>query len=203
MAVKRGALLVLEGVDGCGKSTQLERVARALREAGHDVVATAEPTAGVWGRRIRAMARSGEPVAAEEELRWFVEDRREHVAEVVSPALAAGRIVLSDRYYLSTVAYQGARGLDWRRILADSEAEFPLPDLVLLLDLAPAAGLERVRARGAALESVLENATRLARVAEIFAALDLPYLERVPAEGEPDEVQAALLAALRRRLGLP
>ena len=99
-----GRLIVFEGLDGCGKSTQIEHLARALREAGGDALVTCEPTDGAWGRRLREMARGSEPVAAEEEMRWFVEDRREHVAQVLAPALEAGRIVLTDRYYLSSVA---------------------------------------------------------------------------------------------------
>ncbi len=198
-----GLLVAFEGIDGCGKSTQVARLARTLRAAGCDLVVTAEPTAGSWGRRIRDMARSGERVTAEQELRWFFADRREHVAEVVAPALAAGRVVLTDRYYLSTVAYQGARGLDWRRILADSEAEFPPPDLVLLLEIDPALGLERVHGRGQGFESVFEDADRLARVAEIFSALSLSCIERIPAAGSPDEVEARVRAAVERRLAIP
>jgi dTMP kinase len=200
--VNGGRLLVFEGLDGCGKSTQIERLARALREAGGDVLLTQEPTDGPWGRRLREMARGGEPVAAEEELRWFVEDRREHVAQILAPALEAGRIVLTDRYYLSSVAYQGARGLDWRRILEASEAEFPRPDLVLLLEIEPETGLARVRARGDALETVFERRDFLERVAEIFRAVERAYIERVPAGGTPEQVHAAVRARVAARLGL-
>jgi len=136
--VNDGRLVAFEGIDGAGKSTQLARLAAALRAQGRSVVETREPTDGPWGRRIRAMARAGERVAPAEELRWFVEDRREHVAQVIRPAIAAGAVVLTDRYFLSTVAYQGARGLDPERLLAEAEAEFPLPDLALVLDVDPA-----------------------------------------------------------------
>lgn len=197
-----GRLVVFEGLDGCGKTTQLRRLAERLRAAGHDPLVTREPTDGVWGRRIREMARSGNTVDPDEELRWFVEDRREHAAEELRPALAAGRLVLCDRYFLSTVAYQGARGLDWRRILAESEAEFPLPDLVLLYEIAAKQALERVHARGAELETVFERADFLARVAGIFAAIDRPYLERIAAAGSPEEIEADGAAALARRLAL-
>jgi dTMP kinase len=148
LTVNRGVLVALEGLDGCGKSTQLPHLAAALAALGHDVVATREPSDGPIGQRIRAMARSGEPVAPAEELRWFQDDRREHVARVIGPALAAGRWVLTDRYFLSTVAYQGARGLDWREILAASEAEFPVPDAALIFELTVADGLARARGRG-------------------------------------------------------
>jgi len=200
--VNGGRLLVFEGLDGCGKSTQIANLARALHEAGGDVLVTCEPTDGAWGRRLREMARGSEPVAAEEELRWFVEDRREHVAQVLAPALEAGRIVLTDRYFLSTVAYQGARGLDWQRILEASEAEFPMPDLVLLLEIEPEAGLARVRARGEALDEVFERRDFLERVAEIFRAVERPYIERIAAEGAPEEVHAAVRARVEARLGL-
>jgi dTMP kinase len=200
--VKRGTLLALEGVDGCGKSTQVAELARALREAGRNVLATCEPTGSPTGARIRAMARSGTALPAEEELRWFVEDRRAHVRDTIGPALADGRVVVTDRYFLSTVAYQGARGLDWRRILAESEAEFPLPDLVLLLEVEVGVGLARARQRAGAAESVFERADLLERVAAIFAAVERPYLERIPAGGGVAEVHARVADRVRARLGL-
>jgi dTMP kinase len=200
--VKRGSLVVLEGLDGSGKTTQVAALAAALRAAGRDVVETREPTDGPIGRRIRAMAASGEHVAPEQELAWFLEDRREHVAAVVRPALAAGRVVVSDRYFLSTVAYQGARGLDWRAILADAEREFPLPDLALVLEIDPAAGLARARARGGRVEPVFETEAYLARVAAIFAAIERPWVERLDARGDAARVERAVRDAVRRRLGL-
>jgi dTMP kinase len=200
--VNRGRLLALEGLDGCGKSTQIGPLAEALRRAGHEVVTTREPTDGAHGRRIREMARSGERVAPEEELRWFVADRRQHVAQVVEPALAAGRVVLTDRYYLSSVAYQGARGLDWTAILADSEREFPAPDLALLFEIDPAAGLARVRARGNAIEHGFEHPEFLAQVAEIFGALACPYVERIDATCSVDAVSRAVRERVGERLAL-
>jgi dTMP kinase len=141
-------------------------------------------------------------VAPEEELRWFLEDRRQHVLEVIEPALGAGRIVLTDRYTLSTVAYQGARGLDWRAILEQSEAEFPVPELVVLLEIEPREGLARVRSRRGGLESVFEDDAFLAGVGRIFDALDRDYVERIPANGSPDEVERAVRACVAGRLSL-
>jgi dTMP kinase len=200
--VNRGTFVVFEGLDGSGKSTQLERLARALEAAGHTVTCTREPHDCPAGRRIRAMARSGERVAPGEERAWFEEQRREHVRDVIAPALARGAVVLCDRYFLSTVAYQGARGLDWRAILDESEAAFPLPDLVLLLEIDPAEGLARVGGRAGSAEPAFEEAGFLARVAEIFHAVERPYVERIDARGTPDAVEARVRAAVRRRLGL-
>jgi dTMP kinase len=170
--VNRGRLLAFEGLDGSGKSTQV------------------------------AMARSGEAIVPEQELRWFVEDRRAHVAEVIEPGLAAGRLIVTDRYYLSTVAYQGARGLDPGRLLGESEAEFPLPDLVLLLEIEPELGLQRVSGRGGVAETVFERRQFLELVGANFRALDRPYLARIDARGPEEVVHRAVLDCVRQRLGL-
>ena len=197
-----GRLVAFEGLDGSGKSTQLELLAARLRAVGCDVVTTREPTEFPSGQRIREMARSGEQLEPEEELRWFVEDRRVHVAEVITPALRAGQIVLTDRYYLSTVAYQGARGLDFEEILGDSEDAFPIPDLVLLLEIDPQIAFERVHARGSEIEGVFERREFLAKVASVFDALDCTYLERVPGDGELSQIEAIIAERIRLRLGL-
>jgi dTMP kinase len=194
--VKRGKLIVFEGLDGCGKSTQLRRAADALTARDLDIVVTREPTEGPWGRRIREMARSGQGVPPETELDWFFEDRREHMRDVVEPALAAGRLVLSDRSYISTVAYQGARGLDPEKILAESESEFVQPDLILLFEISAKQGLARVHERGGEGEPVFENLEFLERVAAIFETLDIEGLRRLDASRGEEEIALDVLEAL-------
>lgn len=201
--MKRGVLIVFEGLDGSGKSTQLRRAVEALRARGLEVVETREPTDGPWGRRIREMARSGELVPPETELAWFFEDRREHMREVVEPALATGKIVLSDRSYLSTVAYQGARGLDPRQILADSEAEFLAPDLVLLFEISPEVGLSRVAARGDRAEPAFEERGFQERVGALFDRLDVAGLTRIDAGRSVEAIEIDVLAAIDRCLSQP
>jgi dTMP kinase len=201
--VNAGSLLVFEGLDGSGKTTQRTRLAARLRAAGRDVLETAEPyDGGTWGPRIRTMARSGKTLPAAEELRWFLEQRREHVRERIAPALAAGRVVLCDRYFLSTAAYQGARGLDAEAILADGEREFPLPDLVLLLEMEAARALERVAARAGPREPVFERLEFLERVAANFQRLQRRYLVRIDADRGADAVEADVLDAVRQRTKL-
>ncbi|TMA32364.1 MAG: dTMP kinase [Deltaproteobacteria bacterium] len=202
MAVNRGRLIALEGLDGCGKTTQAARIAGALRARGREVVVTREPSDGPIGTKIRALARGAAPPDAERELALFTDDRREHVALVIEPALAAGRWVITDRYFLSTVAYQGARGLDWRAILANSEASFPAPDAALLFELPAAQGLARARARGGAPDLWFEHGEYLSRVAKIFAAIDRAYLARVDATGSAEAVTDRALGAIYARLGL-
>ena len=110
--------------------------------------------------------------------------------------------MLSDRYYLSTVAYQGARGFDPQALLAELEAEFPAPDLALIFEVDPAAGLARVRARGGIAEPAFEEAEFLARVAGVFRAIDRPYLARIDARGDVDAVARAVRTTLRERLAI-
>jgi dTMP kinase len=200
--VTRGSLIVFEGVDGSGKSTQLALLAGAIRATGREVLETREPYDCEWGRKIREMARSAHGVAPEQELEWFLEQRRAHVRDLVGPGLAAGQVVLSDRYFLSTVAYQGARGLDSGKLLADSEAEFPIPDLVLLLEIDPRRGLRRVAGRGGAREPAFEDRAFLERVAAILRSIDRDYIAHVAADGEIDEVHERVLSEVRARLAI-
>ena len=199
--MKRGILIVFEGIDGSGKSTQLRRAAATLRARGFDILETGEPTKGLWGRKIREMARTTDRVPRETELAWFIKDRRDHMRDLVEPALAAGRIVLCDRSYFSTVAYQGARGFDPAELLADSQAEFGRPALVLYFDIDPSEGLARVAARGGQAEPVFEELNYLERVAEIFRGLDVPELVRIDAARGEEAVAKDVMAEIERVVG--
>ncbi len=192
---RAGFLLVLEGIDGAGKSTLARSLAAWLRERGRTVVLDREPTDGPHGRALRESAKSGR-LPPEGELELFVKDRREHVANVIAPALARGDVVILDRYYFSNAAYQGARGLDPAAIIASNEAFAPVPDLVLLLDVDPAAGHTRIGARGSALDD-FEGAAYLADVRRIFLSLDRPFIRRIDAARSAAEVAADAIAVLQ------
>jgi len=193
---KQGMLVAFEGIDGTGKSTQIRLLAESLRGMGHDVQVTREPTDGPVGQRIRELYASRAEVSNEEELELFLADRRQHVAEVINPALAAGRIVLTDRYYLSTAAYQGAVGLDPAEIIERNEQFAPVPDLVLLLVVPPALGIKRIRTlRGESLNA-FEQEEGLKRVASIFDLLDRSYIRRIDASQSVEEVQRGVFAAV-------
>lgn len=192
--LQRGVLIALEGIDGTGKSTQAKRLAARIEAAGWPLVSTREPTGGEWGQRIRRMARRGRgEVAPEDELDWFLRDRMEDVERVIRPALRARKVVVADRYYFSTMAYQGALGLDPTRIREMNEALFPRPDLVLLLEADPSVGLGRIaRDHGRDAEAAFEEADYLSRVAALFKAFEDPAIRRVDASGSPDEVEARI-----------
>jgi dTMP kinase len=187
---RRGLLLAMEGIDGAGKTTQVRNLAALLEQAAVPLLTTKEPTGGPWGQKIRASAQSGRLPPAEE-LEAFLLDRREHVADVLQPALALGKVVLVDRYYFSTVAYQGARGLDPQELLAKN-AFAPEPDILVVLDVPPEVGLRRVRERGDVADH-FEREDELRKVREIFRGLELPYLHLV------DGTQEA--AAVTRQIG--
>jgi dTMP kinase len=143
--------LTVEGIEGCGKSTQARRLAEWL---GPEALLTVEPGGTALGRAIREMLLStGGHVTPVAELLLFCADRAQHVAEVIRPALDAGRVVISDRYTDSTLAYQGyGRGLSSELIRATSlHATGGLaPDLTILIDVPVNVGLSRVRRRSAA-----------------------------------------------------
>lgn len=158
-----GLLITMEGVEGSGKSTQIERLAARLRRAGVPVAVSKEPGGTVLGRSIRALLLephpSGETWAPKAELMLFYADRAQHVATFVGPMLEQGKVVLLDRFDDSTRAYQGAQGIS--DAVLDRMAEVVLgrlkPTLTLILDLDPAESLVRVKARNNADEGFRET----------------------------------------------
>ena len=149
----------MEGVDGAGKSTQLSALARYLTALGHDVCQTREPGGAPGAEEIRGLLVEGEPGrwSAEAELLLFTAARRDHVERTVAPALAAGRIVLCDRYVDSTRAYQGLNGLGPKVELLHREMIALDPDLTLILDLDPEMAQTRMQDRATSGEDRFER----------------------------------------------
>jgi dTMP kinase len=135
-----------------------------------------------------------------EELAWFLDDRREHVDQVIRPALAAGQVVITDRYYYSSVAYQGALGLDPAHILAANEAFAPRPDVVFIFTLAPELAVARLSQNPARQRQVSEGQDYLEQVAAIYASLTGPHIHRVDAASPPEVVHATLLGITLKAL---
>lgn len=140
----RGLLITIEGIDGAGKSTQVELLAEHLRTRGFDVVQLREPTDGPWGRKIKDLATKGRTISPKEECEWFLEDRKEDVEKNILPALNENKIVILDRYYYSTMAYQGALGLSMVAIKNVNEKFAPVPDMVIIIDISPSIALKRI-----------------------------------------------------------
>ena len=149
----RGYFITFEGPEGAGKSSQIQMLGEALRSAGREVVCTREPGGTPLAEEIREVVKghqSGETVHPVTELLLMEAARCQHVQEVIKPALQAGKVVLCDRFYDSTTAYQGGgRGLDREAIafLNRFACDGVVPDLTLLLDLPPERGFERTGER--------------------------------------------------------
>lgn len=146
-----GLFLTFEGIDGSGKSTQCKRLAEALRAAGHEVLLTREPGGSPGAEEIRRMVLEGDPDkwSAETEILLFTAARRDHMERTILPALAAGKVVICDRFADSTRMYQGLSRGDLRATV-DQLHHLMIgyePDLTLLIDMDPATGLLRAKGR--------------------------------------------------------
>lgn len=201
----RGGLITFEGVEGAGKTTQLRLLAEWLRARGRRVRETAEPDGTRLGEGLRALfttTPSPEPLA---EALLFAAARRQHVAEVIRPALAAGEIVLSDRFADATLAYQGyGRGVPLATIEALNQlaTEGLRPDLTLLLDLDVAAGLARLGGRALdPFEALgLDFHERVRKGYLELAAREPDRFVVIDAARRPEEIQAVIREAVERLL---
>ncbi|MFP5265487.1 MAG: dTMP kinase [Blastocatellia bacterium] len=200
-----GFFITLEGMDGCGKSTQLEMLAGALRGRGLDFVVTREPGGTPVGESVRELLVSDASlsITPAAELFLIAGARAQHVAELIKPALASGRTVISDRYTDSTVAFQGfGRGLDLS--LIDRMNRFATqgvtPDLTVIFDLAPELARTRLSARpvGGLLGALDEEALDFhARVREGYlwlAASEPSRVRVVDSSGTPEETHASVMS---------
>jgi len=213
-------LITIEGVEGSGKSTQIQLLEARLQKAGTAYVISKEPGGTSLGRELRflllAPHSSGEMWCPEAELLLFYADRAQHLATVVKPALKAGKVVVVDRFEDSTRAYQGAQGVHDSCMERLSEVVLAglRTDLTLVLDLDPEESLRRVQARNAALgqdfkETRFDNAALSfhRKVRDRFVAIAEKEPDRVsliPADRPPQEVEAAIwgkVAPLLRRRG--
>lgn len=179
----RGRFITLEGIDGAGKSTHLSWLLQYLRARGLDVVSTREPGGTALGESLRQIVLH-EPMHLETEALLMFAARREHIARVIDPALAAGQWVVSDRFTDATFAYQGGgRGLDRDKIAVLENWVHPglQPDLTLLFDLPPKLAMRRVAASGNAPDRFEQERE------QFFAGVREAYLDR--ARRDPDRIR--------------
>lgn len=216
---RRGKFITFEGLDGCGKSTQSERLAASLRANGLPVVVTREPGGTATGEKIRQLlldTRTSNltPMA---ELALMFASRVQHIEEIIKPALASGQIVLCDRFTDSSEAYQGGGRklgskpvLELHRVLCGDLK----PDLTILMDSDVGASVERARRRNQARsktdtsdENRFEQESRafFSRVHAAYMEISKREPERVfvvDARGTPDQTHAKILEIVRTKLAL-
>jgi dTMP kinase len=186
--------IVFEGIDGAGKSTQAKLLARRLADLGIPVLLTAEPSDGPVGQIIRSLTTRLE---AEEEARLFTEDRRDHVERVILPALAEGRTVICDRYVHSSVAYQGARGVDQAAILSAQSPFAPQPDVIFLLEIPADIALARIDSARRGRLSTFEVREDLEAVDAVYRSIADPVIRRIDGTNSLESIHSTIMACLR------
>ncbi len=180
-----GKFITFEGIDGSGKSTQLKMLADELRSQGVDIITTCEPGGTPLGRSLRAaFLETREAVSPMAELLSFAADRAQHVEQLIKPALAAGKIVISDRYADATAAYQGAgRGFTAEQIdqVIDLATGGLKPDITLFFDIPVDAALRRMNTRE---ESHTKKNRMDEETAEFYSRVRDAYLQIASRESD-------------------
>jgi dTMP kinase len=189
---ERGILIAVEGIDGAGKTTQVKKLKQSLRSAGESVVSSKEPTTGQWGSILRRSAQTGR-LSLPEELETFIKDRTEHVAQLIQPNLNAGAIVILDRYFYSTIAYQGARGADVNSVTEEMVSRFPVPDAVFVLDVDPVIGIHRIANDRGEEPNHFEDRSSLAEARVIFNQMRGENIFRVDGSMSIQEVRTKIM----------
>ena len=177
--MKKGIFICIEGLDGSGKTTHAYRLVRNLQKKGFDAVYTTEPSRGELGKFIRTSILQGKKrVPRVVEALLFAVDRVEHLEKMVKPALKEGKIVISDRCVYSSLAYQGAAGLDLEWIEEINRMALP-PDLALYIDVPPEVVVKRIRRK----KSVMERLETQRKVKDVY----MKYVKNgklVPVDGD-------------------
>ncbi len=199
--MSRPLFIVFEGIDGCGKSTQLNLLCERLAASGRSPMPTAEPTDSVTGKLLRAALSGNDPRTAAEMAALFTLDRIHHnrCENGIEKSLAKGFDVVCDRYYYSSLAYQGSlTDYEWVRRMNCDCPEIRRPDLCIFLDMSPKAALARIGSRGGATE-IYEKEESLtlfrATFMKVFGTLT-DNVAIINAEGTPAEVAARVWAAV-------
>ena len=187
---KKGVFICIEGLDASGKTTHAHRLVRNLRRERFDAVYTTEPSRGEIGRFIRTyILQRRRRVPSVVEALLFAVDRVDHVEKGIKPALEEGKIVVSDRYVYSSLAYQGAAGLDLRWIEEINRLALP-PDLAIYIDVPPEVVVKRIRRK----KSVMERLETQRRVREVYMKfVEKGKLVSVDGNRRKDEVAKDIL----------
>ncbi len=192
--------IVIEGIDGAGKSSLAKRLYQELKKDGFDCLLTFEPTKEKWGKQLRLSFTSKERLSPDEELNLFFKDRMDHLENVIIPGLKQGRIVICDRYYYSTAAYQGARGLDPEQILKESKKNALKPDICFLLLVDPKEGVRRIKEGRGEDTNNFEELDYLKKVSEIYNNMNEKEIICLDAKKSLDELVTEAKETIYKRL---
>lgn len=178
-----GFLIAVEGIDGAGKTTIAYYIRDILQKLGFKAEVLKEPSDSEYGKILKRWDR----LDPQKELELFILDRKEDVARNILPRLEKCVTVIMDRYYYSSVAYQGALGIDPEKILRINEEFAPKPDLTILLDISPEIAIERIKKTRTLTK--FEDIEYLRKVREIYLSLNSDEIRRVDASKSIEEVK--------------
>ena len=202
MILKKGFLIVFEGIDGSGKTTQARMLFETLRERGFDVILSREPTESIYGQKIKELAQGERAFTSpEDEYLLFINDRKFHVDNLIKPALNNRKIVILDRYYFSTIAYQGALGLDPEKIRSENALFAPEPDLIFIIDIQPGRGLNRIRDGRNESPNLFEQEESLGKVKDIFDSMGDACIVRIDGEKSIADIHRDVLETTGKIIG--
>ena len=203
--------IVFEGIDGAGKTTQIELLAQKLRDAGLDPYVTAEPTGMETGKAIRRVLSGAVPKTPTQVAAMFVQDRIDHnvdPTEGIEVLLTQGKAIICDRYYYSSLAYQGSlTDFDWVMAANCDCPEIRKPDLCIFLDLSPEESMKRIT-QGRTQVEIYEKADTLtkvrARYMDVFAKLSArgEQIEIIDASGTIEQTAQAINQAIHQHFGV-
>lgn len=207
--MSKGIFITFEGIDGCGKSTQLKMTMDWLKESGCDLLQIREPGGTVVGEKIRniLLDKKNDSMTSLSELLLYEAARAQITEEVIRPALLEGKVVISDRFFDSTYAYQGcARGLgsdlvNSLNLIATGNLE---PDITICLDISPMDALKRRQARGEAedrLEALGTSFQEKVREGYLKLASENKRVKIIDASSTPEEIQEKIREYIKEKLG--
>ena len=196
-----GKLIVLEGIDGSGKSTYGMTLANELNNLNIKSIYTFEPTHAYFGSKLRESMLS-QDLKPEEELSLFIADRKEHIQHMIKPAITDGHIIVLDRYMYSSIAYQGAKGID-KDYIYNLHKDFIIePDLVFIFHLPIETALNRIMEKRGFVDR-FENKQYLEKVDEIFYSFNAPYIHHINADKDKDELMKEMFQIIKDSKILP
>jgi len=199
---KRGKFIVIEGLDGCGKTTQLKLLTEKLREQGEKVIETNEPTKGSVGKLVRQVLEKKVILPPDALQLLFVADRSDHLKQTIKPALSAGKVVISDRYLWSTIAY-GSLNLD-KNWLLSLHRYCLYPNISIFLEVKPKTCLQRIGLRGEN-KTIFEEEEKLRRVWQTYQWLAKKFREDIiiiDGERKPEAISREILNKILNFAGL-
>ena len=188
MFIKSPMLIVFEGIDGSGKTTLSKMLFSYLKKKKYNTVWFREPSDSKWGKKIRDLAQSKDSIPLEQELNYFIEDRKINVKINIKPALKNNKIVILDRYYFSTACYQGARGMNIENIIKINKEFASEPDIIFVIDVDVKTALSRIKKNRRSKAKLFEKKKFLEKVRKNYLNLNNKNIQLIDGNNDLNTV---------------